>query len=1129
MKPRHLTLAAVLRRHPNTVRSAMTLGVLTLAFAAANSSAATWASAKSGNWNDLSVAGWNGAYPDAVGAVATYDNTAATANGQVTQNIAAGVTVGSFTLTGTTTTATAGRSWTIVPTNAITLNQDGAGPGVVTITHSATSNNANDRLIFNAGTLTLADDLVVSKTSTTSIVANAIQLGSAIGGTGNVTLESNSLGTGNGNIHLSPAAGNTFTGSVLIRKGPATFNHAGAFGNAANPVILGESGQGAAILVSTSAVGTVPNPITVAAGTGGTLTLGSTSTATTATATTTFTGPVTANGLLTLTSLSPGTQPITFSNVISGEGGVAKTGTGTAALNGANTYIGGTSITAGTLAVGSAGTLGADTTVDELGEVLIPNTITINGGNLLLSSASNLGSHQAVWYFSGGIGVNFTPAAPIPVTDYSAAGGVFGINYTGTGGVTDLAALYNGFWSLGSFTGGTYDGTSLGAGNEALYRLGGGGGTLNFPNNVLTGANGLRIGGSGGGRINLAAANTFTGQTTVENGTVGVSAIGNVGAGPSSLGDPALPESPIVLGSGTNAVGIDYTGTTPASTDRVLKLAGTTGTVTLSNSGTAPIQWPSPPVFTGSGARTIRLGNTTDAVGGMITGIADENSNKTALTKAGLTNSTWVLTGNSHTGTTQIDGGVLEASLASLANSFLNLDGDDATRHGVLQTSGTLTRVHSATAGAANLKLGSNSGFAARGGDLTVTLTGDAQLVWGTGGFMGAGTVRLVFGSTTANGKVTFTNPINLNTPDAFQRVLYVEQGAGGDSAELSGVLSPGTATGGGPALTGINKQGNGTLILSGANTYKGATTVSAGKLLVNGDQTVATGLATVNNGATLGGSGTLGGAITVNPGGKLAPGTTVGTLNVVGYVAFTGASNFAIDIDGATADRLNVTGSLNIATAALDVTQISAPTAPVYVIANYGTIVGAAFASASGVPAGYEVVIGYNSQPQIALVKAATQTPFELWISSPPYNRTGNAALPGADPDLDGATNLLEFALGSDPTSGAATGIRFARMATVGGTPAVLTLTIAARTGATFTADGNRQQAAIDGISYTVEASNTVSDWGTPVVTAVTGDDAAAIQTTLPAPPAGWTYQTFRTDGSAPGDASEFIRVVVK
>ena len=1127
MKPRPLTLAAVRRRHPSTVRSAVTLGVLTLAFAAPNSSAATWASSKSGNWNDLSVAGWNGAYPDAIGAVATYDNTAATANGQVTQNIAAGVTVGSFTLTGTTTTATAGRSWTIVPTNAITLNQDGAEPGFVTITHSATSNNANDRLIFNAGTLTLADDLVVSKTSTTSIVANAVQITSAIGGTGNLTLESNSLGTGNGNIHLSPTAGNTFAGSVLVRKGAVTFNHAGAFGNAANPVTLGESGQGAAILVSTSAVGTVPNPIIVATGAGGTLTLGSTSTATTAT--TTFAGPVTANGLLTLTSLSPGTQPITFSNVISGEGGIAKIGAGTAALNGANTYIGGTNITGGTLAVGPTGTLGADTTVDEFGEVLVPNTITINGGNLLLSSASNLGSHQAVWYFSGGIGVNFTPAAPIPVTDYSAAGGVFGINYTGTGGVTDLAALYNGFWSLGSFTGGTYDGTSLGAGNEALYRLGGGGGTLNFPNNVLTGANGLRIGGSGGGRINLAVGNTFTGQTTVENGTVGVSAIGNVGAGPSSLGDPALPESAIVLGAGANAVGIDYTGTTAASTDRVLKLAGTTGTVTLSNSGTAPIQWPGAPVFTGSGARTIRLGNPTDAVGGMITGIADDGSNKTALTKAGLTNSTWVLTGNSHTGTTQIDGGVLEASLASLANSFLNLDGDDANRHGVLQTTGTLTRVHSATAAAANLKLGSNSGFAARGGDLTVTLSGDAQLVWGTGSFMGAGTVRLVFGSTTANGKVTFTNPINLNTPDAFQRVLHVEQGAGGDSAELSGVLSPGTATGGGPALTGINKLGNGTLILSGANTYKGATTVSAGKLLINGDQTVATGPATVNSGATLGGTGTLGGALTVNPGGKLAPGNVVGTLNVVGYVAFTGASNFAIEIDGATADRLNVTGSLNIATAALEVSQISAPTAPVYVIANYGTVVGAAFGSTSGVPAGYDVVIGYNGQPQIALVKAATQTPFEQWISSPPYNLTGNAALPGADPDLDGASNLLEFALGSDPTSGAATGMRFARMATVEGTPNVLTFTIAARTGASFTADGNRQQAAIDGVSYIIEASNTVSDWGTPVVTTVTGDDATAIQTTLPVQPAGWTYQTFRTDGSAPADASEFIRVGVK
>lgn len=1085
------------------------------ALLAGHASAATWASSKTGNWDDISANGWNAAYPDSQGAVATYDNTNATANAQVTQNIAAGVTAGSFWMIGTTTTATAGRSWTIVPTNAITLNQDGPGVSAATITFSATSNNANDRLIFNAGTLTLADDLVVSKTTTTSIVANALQISSTIGGTGNVTLENVSAGTGNGNIYLSPPSGNSFTGSVLVRKGAVTFNHKDAFGNAANMITLGESAQGNATLITTSAVGTVANPITVAAG-AGTLILGSNSNATTAK--TTFAGTITLAGNLSITSASPASQPVTFSGAISGTGNLKKEGSGFASLAVANTYEGGTNIAAGTLAVGPAGTLGKDD----------PNNyISINGGNLLLSAATNIGASQPIYVNSGGIGVSYTPTS-LPTS--TATTGVFGIDYTGTGSVTDLATLFGGEWSLGSFSAGTYDGTSLGAGAGNTYRLGGGGGVLTIQNNILIGNNTLVIGGANGGTVNLPSGNTFTGSTSVTNGVVGVSSIGNTGAASGSLGAPAPADSAINLGSGANAVGINYTGTGPASTDRVLNLAGTTGTVTLSNSGTGAIAWTSPLAFTGTGARTIKLGNAGDILGGSVIGITDQGANKASVTKAGLTNSTWTLTGNTYTGNTQIDGGVLDASLASLSGSYLNLDGDSDTQYGVIQTSGTLNRTLSTTAAATNIKVGVNSGFAARGGDLTVTLSGGAPLTWGGTAFMGTGTARLVFGSTTANGKVTFTNPINLNTADAFQRVFFVEQGSGGDSAELTGVLSPGTATGGGPSLSGINKLGNGTLILSGNNTYIGATQVSAGKLLINGNQSTATGAVTVASSATLGGAGTIGGAITVNPGGKLAPGNSVGTLTALNNVAFTGTATFEVEINDAGADRLDVTGSLNIATAALVVSEISPATSSLYIIATYGSVVGAAFGSTSGVPQDYDVIIGYNGLNQIALVKSGSQTPFQQWISSPPYNLAGNDALPGADPDHDGASNLLEFALGGNPTSGSASGSQFVRMATVGGVGNVLTMTIAARATADFDPDGNRQKSTVDQITYTIEAANNLADWGGPVVTEVTGDDATAIQELLPAltDPA-WTYRTFRTDGSSATDPADFMRVVVE
>jgi len=1106
----HVAASPGKRHRLNSIASAC---VITLT-PGLQSSAATWASSQTGNWDNVTVTGWNEAYPNAVGTVASYSNTASTSSAQITQNVGAGVTVGTISLSGTGLIPTATRSLTLVPTNAIVLDQDGAGAGFASIVHATTTGaNANDRLVFNAGTLTLADNLLIDKASTVSIVANAIQISSIIGGTGNVTLQSSSNVTGNGNILLSPSAANTFTGSVLVRKGAITFNHAGAFGNAANTITLGESGAGDATLITTAAVGSVPQPIVVASG-AGTLSLGSNSVATTAT--TTFTNTIVLNGMLTLTSVSPGIQPVTFSNVISGIGGLAKTGTGAATINGANTYSGGTTINAGTLFVGNTGTLGQN---------IVGNDINISGGNLVISNSANLGSSQVINYSSGGIGVNFTPAAPISINDLSLIGGVFGINYTGTGGVTSLASLYSGNWSLGSFTGGTFDGASLAAGIGNLYRLGGGGGTLTILNNVLTGANGLLIGGSGGGRVRLSAANAFTGQTTVANGTVAISSVTNAGAGDSSLGNPALAESAILLGSGTNAVGIDYTGSTASSSNRVLNLAGTTGTVTLSNSGTAPITWTSPLVFSGTGARTIQLGNNTDSVGGSVSGISDEGANKTSVTKGGLTNSIWTLTGNTYTGATKLDGGVLETSLASLAGSYINLDGDGTSNHAVLQTSGTLTRVQSTTSDPANLKLGSNSGFAAKGGDLTVTLNAGGQLTWASGSFMGVGTARLVFGSTTANGKVTFTNPINLNATDGFLRPIFVELGTGGDSAELSGILSP-AATG----TVGLSKLGNGTLILSGQNTFNGATTVTAGKLLINGNQSAATGATTVISSATLGGIGTIGGAITVNAGGTLAPGQTVGTLNAASSLTFGGDSTLGIEVNGATADRVNVTGALNIATAALNVSS-SAPSAPVYIIATYGSIVGA-FGTQTGVPAGYDVVIGYNSQNQIALVQTVSASAYQLWATSPPNNLVGADALPGSDPDHDGTKNILEFALAGDPKSGSSTGLSFPRMATVNSVPNVLTLTIATRTGAAFSADGNRMKsAAVDGMTYTVEASNTLGDWGGPVVTEVTGSDASTIHAALPVPvpPAGWTYKTFRTDDSSSSDAQDFIRAVVE
>ncbi|HTN76169.1 MAG TPA: autotransporter domain-containing protein, partial [Pirellulaceae bacterium] len=92
-----------------------------------------------------------------------------------------------------------------------------------------------------------------------------------------------------------------------------------------------------------------------------------------------------------------------------------------------------------------------------------------------------------------------------------------------------------------------------------------------------------------------------------------------------------------------------------------------------------------------------------------------------------------------------------------------------------------------------------------------------------------------------------------------------------------------------------VQKLGMGELILTGANTYTGATTVDAGRLAINGS---VTSNVTVNNGGTLGGSGDITGNLLND--GIIAPGNSIGTLNVNGEFSLNPSSQLEIEINAA-------------------------------------------------------------------------------------------------------------------------------------------------------------------------------------------------------------------------------------
>jgi autotransporter-associated beta strand protein len=738
-------------------------------------------------------------------------------------------------------------------------NSAALGTGTLTFTGGNLQSLSGVRTIANpvtvAGDFSLGgslgtNDIILSGTvdlgasQRTITVADIVSSGTLSGlvtGAGGLTK------AGNGLLLLSGT--NTFGGPLVINRGTLVTGSitsggvAGATGtSSADPANLV---LGGGRLQYTGATGTTNRGFTLTNSTNSAIdvTTGATNLA--------FTGPIAAS-----------------------TGGFAKLGSGTLTLTGSSDYTGSTSVSAGTLRIGSAGTTGG----------------IWSSGTILLGLSGTLDFARTDNY--GGAYANpITGPGRIQLSSGTLT--LTGANdYSGSTNITAGSRLVIGpggrLFGTGTSSTITNAGTLEFASAEASM-VGG----------VISGTGGLVKGGAG--LLTLSGTNIFTGGLTLSAGTLSLDNNAALGGATSRL---------TILGGALDVTAArTIANNNPQTWNNGFTFLGSnslnlgTGTVTL---GVTP---------------TVTVTSSTLTVGGRIDGTGF------GLTKSGA-GALLLSASNAYTAATTVNDGTLAIGHAFAMGSGtaaltvnggrLDLGGLGVSRSGPITlaggtiASGTLTNTGSA--------------LDARSGAIVSALAGAAGLVKTT-----AGTVVLS-GSNTFAGNTTLTEGVlSLESATALGNSGTIGFGGGTLRFAASGttdyssrfssaasqaynldVASTGTVTlaspfgGSGGTLA---KMGAGTLAIAGTTAYTGNTLVSDGTLVVRG--LLNSPLTTVQAGGVLGGSGRLAGGLTGD--GLIAPGNSPGILTVTGQLTPTGTTSFAFEFSGTGSPAWNTaTASIN-------------------------------------------------------------------------------------------------------------------------------------------------------------------------------------------------------------------------